>query len=113
MKKKNPNVRERELAEAWSNLKKQNAKDLERGAKAKAAKVKTKALSKIPKLLIPEDRNPKNYASVDSGKGSTALPEKKQYTGQNVLGISQMAKSNAVPVFSKEEIVDINRMRRN
>jgi hypothetical protein len=34
------------------------------------------------------------------------------YTGTKVVGISQMAKSNAVPVFSSDEILDIARMRR-
>ena len=34
------------------------------------------------------------------------------YTGTAVIGIAQMAKSNAVPVFSTQEIVDIGRMRR-
>lgn len=34
------------------------------------------------------------------------------YTGEKIIGISQMAKSNAVPVFNQEAIVDIARMRR-
>lgn len=34
------------------------------------------------------------------------------YTGTKIIGVAQMAKSNAVPVFSNEEIIDIARMRR-
>lgn len=34
------------------------------------------------------------------------------YTGDNVIGISQMAKSNAIPIFTADHIVDIARMRR-
>ena len=34
------------------------------------------------------------------------------YTGHKVVGIAQMAKSNAVPVFNQDEIIDIARMRR-
>lgn len=34
------------------------------------------------------------------------------YTGTKMVGIAQMSKSNAVPVFSNEEILDIARMRR-
>ena len=34
------------------------------------------------------------------------------YTGTKVLGIGTMHKSNAVPVFSDEEAIDISRMRR-
>jgi hypothetical protein len=30
-----------------------------------------------------------------------------------MIGIAQMSKSNAVPVFAKEEAIDIARMRRN
>ena len=34
------------------------------------------------------------------------------YTGDQLVGISQMAKSNAVPVFNYEHVIDISRMRR-
>ena len=33
-------------------------------------------------------------------------------TGDKIIGISQMAKSNSVPVFNQEAIVEIARMRR-
>ena len=36
----------------------------------------------------------------------------KVYTGGNILGIAQMHKSNAVPVFKAEDAVDIAHMRR-
>jgi len=35
-----------------------------------------------------------------------------RYTGTEMLGTATMHKSNGVPVFSKESIVEINRMRR-
>lgn len=35
-----------------------------------------------------------------------------KYTGENMLGTATMHKSNGVPVFSKESIVEINTMRR-
>ena len=38
--------------------------------------------------------------------------EIKVYTGTKMLGISQMAKSNAVPVFNSDHIIEIARMRR-
>jgi hypothetical protein len=34
------------------------------------------------------------------------------YTGTMVKGIATMHKSNAVPVFSDEEAIDISKMRR-
>lgn len=35
-----------------------------------------------------------------------------EYTGDLVIGIAQMSKSNAVPVISQQEIIDIAQMRR-
>ena len=44
--------------------------------------------------------------------GACATKPSPTYTGTKVIGISQMAKSNAVPVFSQDEIIDIASMRR-
>ena len=44
--------------------------------------------------------------------GVATLAPAKVYTGTKVKGIATMHKSNAVPVFSDEEAVDISRMRR-
>ena len=49
--------------------------------------------------------------SVDTG-GFAAKAAPKIYTGTKVKGIATMHKSNAVPVFSDEEAVDISKMRR-
>lgn len=53
------------------------------------------------------------YKSADLGTPSVcAAPEKKEYTGTLVKGISTMHKSNAVPVIDDQEIIDHARMRR-
>jgi hypothetical protein len=52
------------------------------------------------------------YKSADDGIGVAPAPQRKEYTGTLVRGISQTHKSNAVPVISQEEIVDIRHMRR-
>lgn len=44
--------------------------------------------------------------------GSTAPRKSIMYTGNEMLGIGAMHKSNEVPVFSKEAAVEIARMRR-
>lgn len=44
--------------------------------------------------------------------GVLAAPERKVYTGDKIVGIATMHKSNMVPVFSGEEAKDISRMRR-
>lgn len=45
-------------------------------------------------------------------QGSTAAKPIKVYTGTAMLGIAQMHKSNAQPVFSKQEAVEASQMRR-
>jgi hypothetical protein len=53
------------------------------------------------------------YKSADmTMAGPCVAPEKKQYTGTLVKGISTMHKSNAVPVIDDQEIIDHARMRR-
>jgi hypothetical protein len=49
--------------------------------------------------------------SRDTGGNATLAPAK-VYTGTKVKGIATMHKSNAVPVFSDEEAIEISRMRR-
>ena len=39
-------------------------------------------------------------------------PADKVYTGNAIIGISTMHKSNAVPVFNQQEAIDISKMRR-
>jgi hypothetical protein len=64
-------------------------------------------------LAIPEGRNTTAHIpSRDTGGGNATMPAPKVYTGTKVLGIATMHKSNAVPVFSDEQAVDISKMRR-
>jgi hypothetical protein len=53
-----------------------------------------------------------NRPSLSTGLGIAARPEDKVYTGTKVKGIGTMHKSNAVPIFSDDEAIDISRMRR-
>jgi|DEB0MinimDraft_3_1074331.scaffolds.fasta_scaffold288868_2 hypothetical protein len=50
------------------------------------------------------------------GSASAALDTFKRtaqkYTGDKVLGIATMHKSNAVPIFSNDEAVEVSKMRR-
>ena len=57
-------------------------------------------------------RSSRDIPSVDSGKGSATLPPVKQYTGDKMIGIGTMHKSNMVPIFSDQEAKDISTMRR-
>jgi hypothetical protein len=66
--------------------------------------------SKMPKIVIP--RSTDHIPSLNSGQGIAARAPDKVYTGNSVVGISTLHKSNGVPVFSKEEAIDISKMRR-
>jgi len=64
------------------------------------------------KLTTPAGRETVRYPSLDTGLGTATKAEPKIYTGDKVMGIATMHKSNAVPVFNSEEAVEISRMRR-
>ena len=55
-----------------------------------------------------------DYRSITSVVAvlDTFKKETQKYTGDKVLGIATMHKSNAVPVFSDEQAVDVAKMRR-
>lgn len=97
----------REQAESWEALQK-------KWAVPAVAKISSKldSLSSSYSLKIPEGRNTTAHIkSVDTG-GNAVLKAPKVYTGTKVKGIATMHKSNAVPVFSDEEAIDISKMRR-
>jgi hypothetical protein len=62
-------------------------------------------------LTVPAGRSTSHIPSRDTGGNATLAPAK-IYTGTKVKGIATMHKSNAVPVFSDEEAIDISKMRR-
>ena len=44
--------------------------------------------------------------------GVATKSDTKVYTGDKMIGIATLHKSNAVPVFNSEDAVDISKMRR-
>ena len=62
--------------------------------------------------LPPHRQNAIRYPSRDDGIGVATKKEPQQYTGDNMLGIGQLHKSNSVPVFRKEDAEDQAKMRR-
>jgi len=100
----------REQEESWKELQKRWAVEAE--DKKRTRGLSAPSLSSSYSLKIPEGRNTTAHLkSVDTG-GNATLKAPKVYTGTKVKGIATMHKSNAVPVFSDEEAVDISRMRR-
>jgi hypothetical protein len=101
----------RDLDESWKELQKRWGVEAE--AKKRSRAMSAPSLSGNYSLAIPEGRNTTAHMkSVDTGLGNATLKPAKQYTGTMVKGIATMHKSNAVPVFSDEQAVDISRMRR-
>jgi len=98
----------RELEESWKDL-------LKRQGVEQEEKKRKRAMAAEPlsyKLPTPLDRSTKHIPSRGDGMGNATLAPAKVYTGTKVKGIATMHKSNAVPVFSNEEAIDISKMRR-
>lgn len=66
----------------------------------------------IPTYSFRGSSNRLPSAAVDTSVGNALLKESPRYTGTKMKGIATLHKSNAVPVFTDEEIVDISKMRR-
>ena len=99
-----------QLDKDWKEL--QQRWGVEAEEKKRKRAMSAPSLSSSYSLKIPEGRNTTAHLkSVDTG-GNATLKEPKVYTGTKVKGIATMHKSNAVPVFSDEQAVDISRMRR-
>lgn len=64
------------------------------------------------KLSAPAGRSTSNHIPSRVTQGGSTAPVHKVYTGNKILGIGTMHKSNAVPIFSDEQAVEISRMRR-
>lgn len=100
-KKKKPNAKQRELDDSWNKLMK---KYPEKTLKVKAPKVYS--------IGVPRIRETIKYPSLNSNYHDCSRKPTPVYTGTKVKGIGTMHKSNAVPIFSDEEAVDIATMRR-
>lgn len=96
------------LAKEWASIKNKH------GAVEEIKR--TRAMRAEPlqyKLSAPAGRGSNQHIpSLNTGAGVATLAAPKVYTGTKVKGIATMHKSNAVPVFSDEEAVEISKMRR-
>lgn len=95
----------RELASSWEELlKKHNVTN------TKAKSTVSKNTSRTGPVYRGSDLP--RIPSRETTWEPCTKAEIKVYTGTKMLGISQMAKSNAVPVFNSDHIIEIARMRR-
>lgn len=95
------------LRESWEAIKQANNVTSERVTRARDIK-STLTVS----FKAPPGREAPRIVSQDTGWVACTTPANQEYTGTKVKGIGTMHKSNAVPIFSDEEAVDISKMRR-
>jgi len=97
--------RQAELLEAeWQQLKERYAPN---------TKLSKGRSSYVPPKPLRRDADKPRIPSLDTGvKGAVNVRMPMQYTGDNIVGIGTMHKSNAVPIFSDQEAKDISSMRR-
>lgn len=99
-KKRKPTAKQRELQSSWEQL-------------MKKYEPKKPVAAKPHREPSAYRRETPQYPSVDSGvTGAVTSAKTQQYTGTAMMGIATLHKSNAVPVFSQEDAVEISRMRR-
>jgi hypothetical protein len=100
-----------QLDREWKELLKRQG--IEQEEKRRKRALTAEPLSNTYSLTIPSGRDTTAHIkSKGDYTGNAVLPPAKVYTGTKVKGIATMHKSNAVPVFSDEEAVDISKMRR-
>jgi hypothetical protein len=79
----------------------------------KRKKYEKKFQEYVPKKTYVREQ--KHYASAESKASvdSCAKPERKEYSGEYLVGIATMHKSNMVPVGKEDNPKDYSTMRRN
>ena len=97
--------RQAELLEAeWQRLKDRYAPN---------TKLSKGRSSYVPLKPLRRDADKPRIPSLDTGvKGAVNVRMPMQYTGDKIVGIGTMHKSNAVPIFTDQEAKDISSMRR-
>jgi hypothetical protein len=100
----------RELDTSWKEL--QKKWDVEAEDKKRKRALAQPTLDY--KLTAPVGRSTSNHIpSRNTGEaGAITYKASPQYTGTKMLGVGQLHKSNAVPVFCDQDAIDIARMRR-
>ena len=101
----------RRNAEAWQEL--LNKWDVK--SETKTTKIRTTArfdpvVHNAP--VVDPKRLTNHLPSVVTGVGVAVKKPVQQYTGDAMIGLGQLHKSNTVPIFKAQDAVDIAKMRR-
>lgn len=101
-KKRKPTAKQRALQASWQDI----LKKYEPKKKVVGVQSKSSTLSQ------PYRRETPHYPSLNSHQGTCTKSDGVKYTGTAMMGIATLHKSNAVPVFTQEDAIEISRMRR-
>jgi hypothetical protein len=98
------------LAQDWADVKSRWGVEEDNRRRRRAMSAETLTYT----LTAPPGRSTSSHIpSRDTGhSGAVKSRDIPKYTGTKMLGVSQMAKSNAVPVFNTDHIIEITKMRR-
>ena len=105
-KKRKANAKQRALKASWEEiLKKYEVQPSVRQSSKLAS-------NPVVTTVHRREYNTNHIPSLDTGVGVAPKKPIQQYTGDAMIGIGQLHKSNAIPVFSQEDAIDISKMRR-
>ena len=95
-------------AESWEKL----LKDHKVSAEAKKQKRALSSKPWVPPAPAYRGSTDPRIPSLETTGAPCVKAPAKVYTGDKMIGIGTMHKSNMVPIFSSEEATDISKMRR-
>jgi len=99
----------RELDQSWKELQKKWEVEAEEKKRSRALKAPALTYS----LSAPPGRgSTAHIKSLTTHGGTATLAPAKVYTGSDMIGIGQLHKSNAIPIFRKSDAEDLAKMRR-
>ena len=98
----------RELDASWKELQKKWEVDIEEKKRKRAMK----AEPLVYRLTGVTDRAGTAHIPSRNTGGNATLKPAKVYTGDKMIGIGQLHKSNAIPIFRKSDAEDLAKMRR-
>ena len=99
-------AKSRRNAEAWKQL--LEKWDVKPGPRKSNKNTRSSSVDTVYR----RDSSLHNVPSLDTGVGVAAKKESQQYTGDAMIGIGQLHKSNAIPIFKQEDAEAISKMRR-
>lgn len=100
----------RELDQSWKELQKKWAIEIDTKKRTRA--LSAPVMSPIVSGPFIRDTGPRIPSLNPKDMSPCTKAPDKVYTGTAIKGIGTMHKSNAVPIFSDEQAVEISKMRR-